>query len=66
VLLNYWEACIVKTVRTFVEHGVKPTNLIYLLLGAAYEAAPGDPKAKDDAIMQMVLRCRITDPGSQQ
>ena len=66
VLLNYWEACIVKTVRTFVEHGVKPTNLIYLLLGAAYEAARGDRKAKDDAIMQMVLHCRITDPSSQQ
>jgi hypothetical protein len=35
-------------------------------LGAAYEAARGDRKAKDDAIMQMVSHCRITDPGSQQ
>jgi hypothetical protein len=65
MLLNYWDGCNVATVRSLVKHNVKPSNLIYLLIGAAYEATFGTAKEKDDAILQMVLRCRITDPGSQ-
>jgi hypothetical protein len=38
----------------------KPSPLIYLLIGAASEATFGDAKEKDDTIMQMILRCRIT------
>jgi hypothetical protein len=66
MLLNYWDCCTVETVRSLVKHSVKPSNLIYLLLGAAYEATFGDAKEKDDAIMQMVLRYRITDYKNPQ
>lgn len=60
VLLHYWDCCIVKTVRSFTKHRVTPSKLISLLLGAAYEAPCGDAQEKDDAIMQMVLRGRLT------
>jgi hypothetical protein len=65
MLLNYWECCTVETVRSLVKHSVKPSNLISLLIGAAYEATFGDARERDEAILQMVLRCRIADPGSQ-
>jgi hypothetical protein len=65
MLLNYWDGCNVEMVRSLVKHSVKPSNLIYLLIGATYEATLGTAKEKDNAILQMVLRCRVTDPSSQ-
>jgi len=38
---------------------------IKALMGVIHEAAPGSLKEKDDAMMQMALRYRITDDSPQ-
>ena len=65
LILNYWDTCTVQTVRAFKKHGIKPTDLMFLLMGAVYEAAPGTLPDKDNAVMQMALRCRLTDDAAQ-
>ena len=66
LILNYWEFCIAKTVKTFKQHGIEPGNLMYLFMGMIHEAAaPGSLKEKDNAMMQMALKSRITDDSPQ-
>ena len=60
LLLNYWECCLVMTVRTLRKHGTSSDHLLSLLQGVQMEAVSGTLEQKEDAIMQALLRSRIT------
>jgi hypothetical protein len=65
LILHHWETFTVQTVRTFTEHGIKPTDLMFLLMAAVEEAAPGTLEDSDNAVMQMALRCRLMEDSPQ-
>jgi hypothetical protein len=65
LILHHWETFTVQTVRTFIQHGINPTGLMFLLMAAVEDVAPGTLEDSDKAVMQMALKHHITEDTPQ-